>query len=268
MDGEDDDEEVGSVPVLLLVMGVMSWQVATLKTLPAIAVMVGMTDRLAQSVLGSVGKSKKGMICGDGVIPQDPRPSCWPCIAASKDVYSSCSVVDRLFWHQVEGEPAEGMFIAQLGCRGTVCEAYQITVAVFSCGLNTHIDKIRCDGIGDKMATWGLQMVVGLVATDRSTRGDGDFEKSFHEHIPFVEWVQRTKKMAYIQARHFTCGGSVVWALGSLGQHDKIWWFLRDSIRCKPWLTGTVARCGIEDRQRSTAALQARAAKMETRNQG
>ena len=102
-------------------MGVMSWAEEVLQKLPALAVMVGMTDRIAQHVLGNVGKCTNGMICCDGVLPQDPKPSAWPCMAASKTVFSSCTVVDRFFWHQHEGEPGEGMFIVQLGCKGTVC---------------------------------------------------------------------------------------------------------------------------------------------------
>ena len=183
-DCEDDDDELVRLSEVVIVAGVMSWEVQALKKLPAGAVMVGMTDAVAQSVLGSVGNCRKGMLCCDGVPLQDPKPTSWPCIAASKIVYSSCSVVDRFVWHQQEGEPAEGMFIAQLGCRGSVCGSTEVTVGVFACGPHTNFNQAMCEKIANKMATWGLHMLVGMTASDGGTRGHGDW--SFQEHIPFV----------------------------------------------------------------------------------
>jgi hypothetical protein len=249
---------------VVLVVGVMSWEVEVLKKLPALAVMVGMTDAVAQSVLGSVGNCDKGMICCDGVVKRDPKPACWPCIAASKTVYSSCSVVDRFVWHQQEGEPAEGMFIAQLGCRGSVCGSTEVTVCVFACGPHTSFNQAMCEKTANKMAAWGLHMLVGMKACDRGTRGHG--ELSFQEHIPFVERTLRLPPMANVRSRHFTSGGSVVWAFGST-EDGKTVWFLHDSIRCKPWQAGTIARCGARDKERSTAAMERRWGNQQKRMQ-
>ena len=63
---DEDDDWKNNFPVLVLVMGVMSWAEEVLKKLPALAVMVGMTDRMAQHVLGRVGKCTNGMLCCDG----------------------------------------------------------------------------------------------------------------------------------------------------------------------------------------------------------
>ena len=259
---DDDDDWKTNFPVLVLVMGVTSWDDAALQKLPALAVMVGMTDRMAQHVLGNVGKCTNGMLCCDGVLPQDSKPSAWPCMAASKNVFSSCTVVDRLFWHQHAGEPAEGMFIVQLGCKGTVCAASQVTVCVIAAGPHTDWHQPTCEKLAGRMAAWGLHMVVGLAAVDKRTRGHGD--PPFLDHIEFVERTLRLKPVAHLQNRHFTCGGSVVWSLGSL-EHNKIWWFLNDTIKCKTWGTGTVARCGNQDKERSVGALQRRSENMEAR---
>ena len=105
-------------------------------------------------------------------------------------------------------------------------------------------------------------MVVGLAAVDKSTRGHG--ERSFLEHIEFVEWALRLKPISHLQNRHFTCGGSVVWALSNL-EHNRTWWFLHDNIKCKAWETGTIARCGAQEKERSVGALQRRAENTEAR---
>ena len=145
-------------------------------------------------------------------------------------------------WHQHEGEPAEGMFIVQLGCKGTVCGASQVTVCVITCGPHTDCNQPTCEMIASKMAAWGLHMVVGLAAVDKRTRGHGD--PPFLDHIEFVERTLRLKPVAHLQNRH---------------------WFLNDTIKCKTWGTGTVARCGNQDKERSVGALQRRAANMEAR---
>ena len=135
-------------------------------------------------------------------------------------------------------------------------------VCKITCGRHTDCNQPTCEKLASKMAAWGLHMVVGLAAVDKSTRGHG--EPSFLNHIEFVERTLRLKPVAHLRNRHFACGGSVVWALGSL-EHNKIWWFLNDTIKCKTWGTGTIARCGNQDKERSVGALQRRAANMEAR---
>ena len=72
--------------------------------------------------------------------------------------------------------------------------------------------------------------------------------------------------MAHLQSRHFTSGGSVVWAFGRT-EYGKTVWFLHDNIRCKQWMTGTIGRCGPRDQQRSTAALTNRLKNQQARMQ-
>ena len=263
-DCEEDDDELVRLSEVVIVAGVMSWEVQALKKLPAVAVMVGMSDAVAQSVLGRVGNCRLGMLCCDGVLLEGPRPSSWPCIAASKCVYSSCSVVDKFVWHQKENEPAEGMFIAQLGCRGSVCGVKEMTMGVFACGPHTSFSHRMCEQIAMKMATWGLHLCIGIKTCDKGTRGDG--ELAFQEHIPFVEMILRLPPMANVRATHFTNGGSVVWAFGKEVNYKTVW-FLHDSVRCKKWMTGTIARCGPRDQQRSTAALTNRWSNQQARMQ-
>ena len=114
------------------------------------------------------------------------------------------------------------------------------------------------------MATWGLHMLVGMTASDGGTRGHGDL--SFQEHIPCVERTLRLQPMAHLQSRHFTSGGSVVWAFGRT-EYGKTVWFLHDNIRCKKWRTGTIARRGARDKERSTAVVQRRWGNQQTRMQ-
>ena len=254
-DCEDDDDELVPLAQMVIVADVMSWEVQTLKKLPAVAVMVGMSDSGAQKVLGKVGLCRHGMICCDGILKAGPRPTSWPCIAASNRVYSSCSVVDRLFWHQKQNEPAEGFFIAQLGCRSTVCGATEMTIGVFACGPHTSFDRRMCDRIAQKMAVWGLHICIGIKSCDQGTRGDG--ELAFQEHIPFVEQTLRLPPMAHVRTKHFTNGGSVVWACGREMNYKTVW-FLHDIIRCKKWETGTIARCGPRDSGQRSAKSQAK----------
>ena len=174
-DCEDDDDELVPLAQMVIVADVMSWEEQTLKKLPAAAVMVGMSHSGAQKVLGKVGLCRQGMICQDGILTSSgPRPTAWPCIAASNRVYSSCCVVDRLFWHQEVDQPAEGFFIAQLGCRATVCGASEVTMGVFACGPHTSFDRTLCDRIAQKMAVWGLHICIGIKSCDKDTRGDGE----------------------------------------------------------------------------------------------
>ena len=63
--------------------------------------------------------------------------------------------------------------------------------------------------------------------------------------------------MAHLQSRHFTSGGSVVCAFGRT-EYGKTVWFLHDRVQCKKWETGTIARCGPRDQQRSTKAVATR----------
>ena len=107
-------------------------------------------------------------------------------------------------------------------------------------------------------------MLVGMTACDRGTRGHG--ELSFQEHIPFVEQTLRPPPMANVRSRHFTSGGSVVWAFGRT-EDGKTVWFLHDNIRCKKWKTGTIARRGARDKERSTAVAQRRWDNQQTRMQ-
>ena len=253
-DCEADDDELVPLAQMVIVMDVMSWEVQTLKKLPAVTVMVGMTHSCAQNVIGNVGHCRHGMICCDGVPLTGPKPTSWPCIAASKRVYSSCSVVDRLFWHQEKNEPAEGFFIAQLGCRSTVCGLTEMTMGVFACGPHTIFDRTMCDRIAQKMAVWGLHICIGITSCDKDTRGDG--ELVFQEHIPFVEQTLRLQPMAHVRTKHFTNGGSVVWACGREMNYKTVW-FLHDIIRCKKWETGTIARCGPRDSGQRSAKSQA-----------
>jgi hypothetical protein len=253
-DCEADDDELVPLAQMVIVMDVMSWEVQTLKKLPAVAVMVGMTHSCAQNVIGNVGLCRHGMICCDGVLMTGPKPTSWPCIAASSRVYSSCSVVDRLFWHQKQNEPAEGFFIAQLGCRSAVCGVTEMTMGVFACGPHTSFERTMCDRIAQKMAVWGLHICIGITSCDKDTRGDG--ELVFQDHIAFVEQTLRLQPMARVRTKHFTNGGSVVWACGR-EVHYKTVWFLHDTIRCKKWETGTIARCGPRDSGQRSAKSQA-----------
>ena len=139
-----------------------------------------------------------------------------------------------------------------------------MTMGVFACGPHTSFNQAMCEKIANKMATWGLHMCIGIKTCDKGTRGDG--ELSFQEHIPFVERTLRLPPMANVRSRHFTSGGSVVWAFGK-EVNCKTVWFLHDSVRCKKWETGTIARCGPRDQERSAAALTKRWGNQQTRMQ-
>ena len=259
-----DEEDVNvRFPQMLLVVGLRSWEAEPLKQLPALAVMVGFSDSAAACLQG-VGKCAKGMICVDGDARRDPRPFCWPCVAASKQAYSSCSVVEKYLWHWEKDEPAEGLVIVQLGCHGTVCELSQITVAVLACGPHTKFSHEVNHKLANKIMAWGTHLLVGMKAPAEAGYAMG--EGSFEDYIPFVEKTLRLKPLAHLQPRHFTGGGSVLWTFGHT-QHGKTAWFLHSNIRCKQWETGTIARIGGRDKERSAAALQKRFANQQARKQ-
>ncbi len=245
--GDWEDEDRDRFPVFMRVMGVYSREPEALNKLPALVVLVCNCDSVAHATFEKVGNCDKGTISCDGVVWREPRPSSWPCIAASKTVYTSCSVVDRLIWHQVEDEQAEGMFIAQLACRESVCGSSEVTVAVFACGQRTTVSNTLNDKIGNKLAAWGVHVMVVK----------GDRMVGFTEYIPFVERTLRLEPMAYLQSRHFTDGGSVVWILGK-SEYGQVLWFMHDNVKCKKWQTGTIARCGARDKERSQRATEQR----------
>ena len=125
---------------MVIVAGVMSWEVQALKKLPAVAVMVGMSDAVAQSVLAIVARACYAAM----VFFWKVRGQRLGHALRRASLYSSCSVVDKFVWHHKENEPAEGMFIAQLGCRGSVCGIQEITMCVCLHAARTRASVIAC----------------------------------------------------------------------------------------------------------------------------